>query len=167
MKLATCACGAQWEVKKLLPHHSCKDCQDKRRAGWQKSHPDRVKAKNIRWRERHPERARECENAWRRANPEKKRRINRRAYRRYAKKQKLLNKELIASLPCLDCGLSHSAERRQAVIRRMLPATSEDIRESWPCFWQGIAGAARLNRDLRAMGATSRDWVWQLRREAA
>lgn len=59
------------------------------------------------------------------------------------------------SRPCPDCGLPHTPERRQAVLRRMLPATTADITEQWSHLWPADeSGAPRqLFRDLRAIGA--------------
>lgn len=100
--------------------------------------------------------------AWRAAHPEKLAK-----YRAaYQQRQRQLVKEVECSLPCLECGVSHARERRQAVIRRALPATREEIIDAWPCFWQGTAGQARLERDLHSMGAYSHKWIWQMRSAA-
>jgi len=167
VKIARCSCGAEWKVKKLMPHHACEDCKAERRKNWQAAHPAVMLACRKAWRQRNLERVRCDVKAWKKAHPDRCRVHDTKAKRKYRKKQRLLNKQLIASLPCLECGVSHSAERRQAVIRRALPATREEIKEAWPCFWRGVSGQARLAMDLKAMGAYSHKWIWQLRREAA
>jgi hypothetical protein len=61
--------------------------------------------------------------------------------------------ELVDGL-CIQCGFSHRACNRRRHVLRMLPATFDDIREAWPCFYErGHTGNKRLQRDLRALGA--------------
>lgn len=66
--------------------------------------------------------------------------------------------------PCMECGLPHTPERRQAVLRRMLPASTVAIREGWDHLWPDTsAGKRHLQLDLRAMGATrDADGLWSL-----
>ena len=56
---------------------------------------------------------------------------------------------------CLHCGLSHAAERRHDRLRRMLPATTEQILERYPCLYRAASGAGNsmFRRDLKAVGA--------------
>jgi hypothetical protein len=67
---------------------------------------------------------------------------------------------------CDECGYSHEPAARRAVVLRMLPCTSEELREAHPCWWSGPNGSARLSHDLRGVGAARLDGVWA-RREAA
>jgi len=55
---------------------------------------------------------------------------------------------------CMDCGLSHTPARRQKTLRRLLPATREELMTWHPCWW-GVTrtGSQRLLVDLRAVGA--------------
>ncbi len=64
--------------------------------------------------------------------------------------------------PCTECGVAHTTERRALVIRRMLPATSEEIRGAWPHLMGDDANT--IGRTMRAIGAV-RDAVgtWRLR----
>jgi hypothetical protein len=61
---------------------------------------------------------------------------------------------------CPDCGFSHAAEDRRSYLDRALPAAVDELREAHPCWWEGANGAARLSRDLRAVGAVKVDGVW-------
>ncbi len=58
---------------------------------------------------------------------------------------------------CLECGMSHKPERRQAALRRLLPAEKETIQSIFPCWWAGerwsSPGSRRLLLDLKAVGA--------------
>jgi hypothetical protein len=45
-------------------------------------------------------------------------------------------------IPC-DCGLSHAKETRLRILRRMLPATTFEIRDAYPCIWR-TSGKTRL-----------------------
>jgi hypothetical protein len=68
---------------------------------------------------------------------------------------------------CVECGLPHSQARRLAVLRRMLPATAEDVADAWPHLWPRLEGGAApsrmLNRDMHALGAVrGADGVWRL-----
>lgn len=167
VKTATCACGAKWEVKKLQPHHACSTCQAIRRLAWRKAHPMIFRALHRKWRRENVFKARAAVRKWKAENPERVRFHNKIAKRNYRKKEKLLNERLIAELPCMECGVSHAQERRIAVIRRTMPATVEEIREAWPCFWLEEAGFQRLRRDLKKMGAQKNGRIWQLARQAA
>ncbi len=63
--------------------------------------------------------------------------------------------------PCDECGLPHTQARRLAVLRRLLPRTSEEIQDAWPHLWP--AGGRTLNRDLHSLGALrSANGVWGL-----
>jgi hypothetical protein len=64
---------------------------------------------------------------------------------------------------CLDCGFSHAPASRHQALRRALPCTTEQLRESHPCWWDGTKRSAaerRLYRDLRAVGARLVDGLW-------
>jgi hypothetical protein len=64
---------------------------------------------------------------------------------------------------CAECGLPHTPERRRAVLRRMLPATSPEILRAWPHLWpETDTGRRALNRDLRALGAVPDAGAWRL-----
>ena len=67
---------------------------------------------------------------------------------------------------CDECGYSHARADREAVLRRMLPATIEELREAHPCWWdraQGRERERRLYRDLHAVGAEqSSIGVWRI-----
>jgi len=64
---------------------------------------------------------------------------------------------------CTECGSSHAPEDRQAVVRRMLPCSAEDLREAHPCWWAGgAAGDRMLWRDLHTAGAAHADGTWSL-----
>jgi hypothetical protein len=70
---------------------------------------------------------------------------------------------------CPECCFSHAPEERHAVIRRMLPCSTEDLREAHPCWWSGgAAPEMRMYRDLHIVGAERVDGGWALpeRREA-
>jgi len=57
---------------------------------------------------------------------------------------------------CLECGMSHLPERRQAALKRLLPAEKETIQSVFPCWWAGVTGSSgsrRLLSDLKAVGA--------------
>lgn len=57
---------------------------------------------------------------------------------------------------CGDCGLSHRKPDRLARIRRMLPASPQEIREAYPCVYdleECSKGERRLYRDLHDLGA--------------
>lgn len=108
------------------------------------------------------------------ANPKKKlrwsakyRRNHREQIREKENQQRKADKDLLAQLPCLDCGMHHNAERRESIVRRMLPAGAVEIHEAWPCIWgpggrenKSTAGAMRLYRDLRAVGAIRSGNTW-------
>jgi hypothetical protein len=67
---------------------------------------------------------------------------------------------------CRECGFTHAPEDRRAVVLRMLPCTTEELREAHPCWWAGAPGSAKealLYRDLRAAGAEKVDGVWTQR----
>ncbi len=66
---------------------------------------------------------------------------------------------------CVTCGYSHRPEDRRRAIRRLLPATFEDIRAEWPCWYGDYGrsedGAKRFSRDMHAMGAVyERDGIF-------
>lgn len=68
---------------------------------------------------------------------------------------------------CRECGLPHSTARRLPVLRRMLPATTDEIARAHPHLWPRDSAERTtdtLAADLRALGAT-RDaaGVWRLR----
>lgn len=80
---------------------------------------------------------------------------------------------------CDDCGVRHTIEQRAALLRRLLPASVHAIRDAYPHIWglpqDDDAGARKLYRDLRRIGAVpcGRDWalqgfgaVWDLPRAA-
>lgn len=87
-----------------------------------------------------------------------------------------LGKELEKHALCDSCGLSHAPADRQRVIKRLLPCTTRDILETYPCFYpkksygpktiQGrtfIAYESRMVfRDLNALGAVYDNGSWSL-----
>lgn len=166
-RLACSACAAiVWRAMKL-PRLTCRKCRNKqtnkRRAGDRAAY----NAKNKKWRMANQEKVLAINKRWRDAHPVLAKLYNKRARRNYAAKEKRLNKEVLDSLPCLECGVSHNQDRRLAVIARVLPSESEEIREAWPCFWLEDAGYQRLLRDLKAMGAELRGRLWMPARRAA
>lgn len=65
---------------------------------------------------------------------------------------------------CMECGLPHTPERRRAVLRRMLPATTGEVLEAWSHLWALTKfGRELLRRDMREMGAVPDAGVWRLR----
>lgn len=131
----------------------CAICLRKQKRAWYDEHAEERRAAEKARRIADP-RVGEASRAWQKANPERMK-----VYRdRYLRREKQRLAELVASLPCLECGEKHSFENRAKVIRRMLPATVRDIREARPCFWgdptdANSAGARRLYRDLEQLGA--------------
>jgi hypothetical protein len=68
---------------------------------------------------------------------------------------------------CDDCSAPHSFERRAAIVRRLLPATTAEIRASVPHFYGDVEargdvgdGSALLRRDLRRIGAVRARGIW-------
>ncbi len=53
--------------------------------------------------------------------------------------------------------MSHKPERRQAALKRLLPAEKETIQSIFQCWWAGEGfsspGSKRLLADLKAVGA--------------
>jgi len=63
---------------------------------------------------------------------------------------------------CTDCGRSHSKENRRRILRETLPATTEVLRELYPCFYDETdAKVQDLSRDLRAIGAVKEGHLYQ------
>jgi hypothetical protein len=59
---------------------------------------------------------------------------------------------------CDDCSAPHTAERRLAVLRRMLPATTVDVCEAHPHLWpRDDRGRVQVRRDMAALGAVKDD----------
>jgi hypothetical protein len=53
---------------------------------------------------------------------------------------------------CDECGLTHNAARRLAVLRRCEGMTRGEIRDAWPHLWpQTKAGERLLSRDLATL----------------
>lgn len=68
-----------------------------------------------------------------------------------------------AQMICLDCGTSHEKEDRLASLRRVLPASLDELREAHPCWWGGATngpGERRLFRDLKSAGARKVGGEW-------
>jgi hypothetical protein len=72
---------------------------------------------------------------------------------------------------CADCGLSHEQGARLVRLKRMLPATAEDIYSTYPCTYpirkgrnrqSNGQGSRMLFRDLQLLGARSDDGTWRL-----
>lgn len=139
---------------------------------WRRKNRLKIRAYAAKWREDHRQHVRDEHQAWRNAHRELWKaavKRNRKAHpktvnarhRRYRRRQKENLAKMIAQLPCFECGVHHTFERRAAVIRRMLPATAGEIREARPCFWGNPAGARdsagemRLYRDLEQLGAVN------------
>lgn len=114
---------------------------------------------DAKWREANRERVREYDRRWRVAHIDE-----RRASHRKAKKTlKRRTDATLATVPCLGCGMFHTPERRRAILLRMLPCHTSEVHEAWGCIWgpagfehKSSAGAKRLQRDLREIGAYSR-----------
>jgi hypothetical protein len=62
------------------------------------------------------------------------------------------------------CGLPHDQATRLRILRRLLPCSSREIREVYPCLWEAAGrerprgssqreASSTLFRDLRALGA--------------
>jgi len=110
---------------------------------WRKAHKNHIRAYFSKWRVEHRQHTRNYNRRWR-------------------KEQKQAVNEVLDSIPCLDCGMHHTEALRERLLRRMLPASSEEIHEAHQCIWgpsgfehRGSAGAQRLRRDLQALGAIS------------
>jgi hypothetical protein len=141
----------------------CKACRRKHskavRSKWRQANRLDIRKYDRRWFVENREKRLRDFAEWERTHPEKRRAID----RRWRKKQAQLAQETLASVPCLDCGVKHTFERRAEVIRRMLPATAKEIREARPCFWgdaSDVDGAGRadaLPGPEAARGARRRD----------
>jgi hypothetical protein len=90
--------------------------------------------------------------------------------RLHAEVMRELAMEKAAEAICPECDQSHDPEDRQRVILRMLPCTTEELREAHPCWWDGARDAARercLYRDLGAAHAVKVDGLWVRRNTVA
>jgi hypothetical protein len=144
--------------KQIRPVNTCRQCElakvrakskewydahkgERDSGGWWRSHPEERKAYIAAYRE-------------------KNRKKLRRYFRKYGRDRYKRDKQLIANLPCFDCGQKHTEELRLRILRRMLPCGSREIHDAWMCIWgpageKGGAGAQRLRRDLEMLGAIS------------
>jgi len=125
------------------------------------AHKAQVRMRLDAYRERHPELVKKWHDAWLKLN---RKHINRleRARRRRERK---INATVLRELPCMECGDSHGEARREAILRRMLPASAHEIREAHPCLWGDAseahsAGERMLYRDLRRAGAMRDGSTW-------
>lgn len=166
-KIVPCAtCGVELKRYRFRDDAKCPRCHLAYKLQWNLDHQQekqlaeraRVKAMSPAERSAHMARIRD----WQKANPEKTQAYDRNYRRRVATE----TKTILDEMPCLDCGVVHSQEHRFATIRRMLPATIEEIREVWPCFWLEDAGYQQLRRDLKAFGATLNHRTWEVRMAA-
>lgn len=111
-----------------------------------------------RWWRAHPAERLAYMAKWREKNREKLREYHREYQRELRKREVEQNAAVIASLPCFECGMRHTMERRAAILRRMLPSGAHDIREAWSCIWGApdethSAGERMLYYDLSRIGA--------------
>lgn len=156
IKVPCSDCGTMVRRLKRRPRVTCTPCGKKNNAAksrqWYAEHKATVDTGKW-WRE-HPEKRVEYMRAYREKN-----RTHLRLYARlYARRSYRRNKKLLADLPCDDCGMNHTDERRATILRRMLPCHTSEIHEAWTCIWgpagkKGSAGEQRLYRDLERIGA--------------
>ena len=127
-------------------------------AQWRQDKREHVRAYHRKWRQEHKEQWK----AIQRRNVLKHKATVAKRDRKYKKRQKEIVKSLYDSMPCLECGMRHTQELRERILRRMLPCHSIEIHEAWMCIWgpagnehRGSAGAQMLRRDLQRIGALS------------
>lgn len=130
------------------PFVTCEDCQrqDKRRRAHEQyiDHREEWLARARAWDAAHPERKKEIRRNYERRNFAR-RRVEKNAQQRRVRAE---DRAILDELPCMECGMKHTPERRAAILRRMLPRPATDIREAWPCMWGGMAGERRFYRDI-------------------
>lgn len=67
---------------------------------------------------------------------------------------------------CDDCGLSHAQEARLVRLARMLPCTTTDIYDAYPCVYdrkkysKDVGESRMLFRDLHALGSEHFQGIW-------
>lgn len=162
-KPVQCSKCPRQEMRRLARSDvECKRCRKKRLAAWHAEHKTVVHARH---RERYLANKADVmrrAKSWAKAHPESVRKKG----QRYKQRERARNAELIADLPCLDCGMKHTDEKRFSILHRMLPATAHEIREAWSCIWglpdEKDAGSRRLYRDLEKLGAVGQGGTFYL-----
>ena len=153
-------CGKEVRRQKRRKRVTCFQCNKKNNNAktreWNAAHKAEVDTGKY-WRNHPAERI-----AYMREYREKNRTHLRLYARLYARRAYRKNKQLLADLPCDDCGMKHTPERRAAILRRMLPCHTSDVHAAWGCIWgpagaehRSSAGAKMLQRDLHGIGALS------------
>lgn len=135
---------------------SCTPCRKQHRARWHAVNRAARTEKMAAWYRAHAKAHQAAVAEWRKNHPEDVRRYSREWWR----EERRLTRETLADLPCLECGMKHTEERRLSILGRMLPTSAHEIRDAWSCIWglpgEQDAGARRLYRDLEKLG-TVRD----------
>jgi hypothetical protein len=147
--------------RRICKNPTCSTCQRNNRLAYFSERYMAGKLAGVErpnWCATHKEQRRAWAAKYREANRERIRRQDNLRARKRAK----ADRALLSDLPCLDCGMKHTQERRATILRRMLPCHTSEIHEAWDCIWgptgfehKGSAGAQRLRRDLMLLGAVS------------
>jgi hypothetical protein len=156
-------CPATMWRKQIRPVNTCRKCM-----------LAKTRIQSHRWHEAH--KGQHDSGAWWRNHPEerkayliayreKNRKKLRRYHRRYARNRSRQDKQLLADLPCMECGSKHTIERREQLLRRLLPCTVREIREIHPCLWgppdeSNSKRERELYRDLHRLGAVRLSGTW-------
>lgn len=153
-----------WRVRPL-PGAKCKPCDRAYFRRWWSDHKGVLDS--GKWCRENKDKRKKYLRKWRAANREKVRHQK----RQYERGQAVKLKALIAELPCLDCGMRHTEERRHKILARLLPMTTHEIREAWSCIWSSpsessSSGERLLYRDLAAIGAVRDGGTYSLARES-
>jgi hypothetical protein len=154
------SCSKSLHRKRPNPKARCKSCYRTYSADWRKKNRAHVQALHAAWRAQNQERIQGYTAAYMEANGDRVRKRNAACHRRCRRDAKAL----LNALPCMDCGMRHTWERRARILRRMLPTTAHEIREAWTCVWGDPwvddAGGRKLYRDLHAIGAVRVGGSW-------
>lgn len=126
-------------------------------------------AEKKRWYEEHKELTIARSRAFKKKNLARVQKQEKARHRKYRLRLKAAA-DVVDSYAC--CGSPHTEERRLAIIRRILPASTHEIREAWSCIWglpfdDKSPGARRLYRDLQKLGAISNGGTYYLTEKRA
>lgn len=113
----------------------CPKCKDAWRKAWAARNPEIIAAAQKRYKIANAEVVEAYNKKWKQEHPERVKVHNRRARRRWRKNEQKRNAAVLASLPCPDCGYSHSLERRLAILRRCADLSPTEVRDAYPCLW--------------------------------
>lgn len=116
------------------------------------THRAEIREYDAKWYHAHKENRSATVARWKLLNPERWAEINRRAAKTYRRKERKENETVLHDLPCMDCGMKHTPEVRQRILRRMINCPNEEIREAWPCVWTNYR---TLYRDREMIGSAA------------